>query len=333
MKECIDVLRVLDGSAWLSSQIIAGRLGVSTAMVRSRVRALRTFGFEIQGCSGAGYRLSESLEFLDHQRLRDTLTAAGLVTANRLEVMDTVESTSTRLLRWPSDDDLHGRACMTEYQSQGRGRQGRVWYGVPCRNIMLSLAWQLTRGPSRIQGLSLSLGLTVARRLKGLGARDIQLKWPNDVLCQSGKLAGILVDVVDGPGNACRVVVGLGINLLNPVSIEDQAGRQVANLSKVAEILPDRTDLAAMLLMDLSAALAEFDRNGFKGQVADWNRFDAYRSRVVCARVADSTITGQALGADDQGAYRIGSADGSVESVLTGEIIPVTAGSAICTPS
>jgi len=330
VKECIDVLRVLDGSAWLSSQIIAGRLGVSTAMVRSRVRALRTFGFEIQGCSGAGYRLSESLEFLDHQRLRDTLTAAGLVTANRLEVMDTVESTSTRLLRWPSDDDLHGRACMTEYQSQGRGRQGRVWYGVPCRNIMLSLAWQLTRGPSRIQGLSLSLGLAVARRLKALGAQGIQLKWPNDVLCQDGKLAGILVDVVDGPGNTCRVVVGLGINLLNPVSIEDQAGRQVANLSEVAEVLPGRTDLAARLLIDLSGALAEFDLNGFKGQVADWNRFDAYGGRVVCARVADSMITGQALGADNQGAYRIGSADGSVESLLTGEIIPVAADSADC---
>jgi len=326
MKESIDVLRALDSSAWVSGNDIAARLGVSPATARRRIKKLRVLGFDILSSPGQGYRLSEALEFLDPGRLRGALAAAGLVTATRLEVMDTVESTSTRLLRWSGSDDLHGRACVTEYQSQGRGRRGRAWFGVPCRNIMLSVAWQLGRGPDRIHGLSLSLGLAVARRLEALGAQGVQLKWPNDVLCHRGKLAGILVDVLAGPGQGCRVVVGLGINLLNPGLIEHLAGRQVADLSELTENLPHRTDLAAMLLIDLAAALEAFDLRGFGGQAGDWNRWDAYRGRVVCGRTEGSTIKGQALGVDELGAYRIRCKDRTVESLLAGEIIPVEAG-------
>ena len=122
MKESIDVLRALDSSAWVSGNDIAARLGVSPATARRRIKKLRVLGFDILSSPGQGYRLSEALEFLDPGRLRGALAAAGLVTATRLEVMDTVESTSTRLLRWSGSDDLHGRACVTEYQSQGRGR-------------------------------------------------------------------------------------------------------------------------------------------------------------------------------------------------------------------
>jgi len=322
MKHHIEILRFLQNNGSVSGPELARQLGISVSAVDNCVRALRDWEFGISDLPGTGYQLTESLQFVDENRLREELRSKGLLIEDRLEVLGEVDSTSERLLEWPDRDILHGRTCVTEFQSQGRGRRGRTWLGVPCRNIMLSMAWQMDREAKRVGGLSLSVGLTLLRRLRTFGVESLQLKWPNDIVCDHGKLAGILVDVLTGPDHRCTVVVGIGVNLKNPAVITNRLDRLVANLVDLCAVPVDRTRLIALIIADLCRTLETFDRNGFSGDVDAWNACDAYAGLRVRAKINNRTVEGDALGVDTSGAYRVRLDDHRVESIVTGEIIP-----------
>ena len=322
MKHHIEILRFLQASGSVSSRDLARQVGVSVGAVDDCVKALRDWGFGISDLLGTGYQLTESLQLVDENRLRVELRSKGLLIEDRLEVLGEVDSTSQRLLEWPDREILHGRTCVAEFQSQGRGRRGRSWLGVPCRNIMLSMAWQMDRTAERAGGLSLSVGLTLLQRLQTFSAEHLQLKWPNDIVCDHGKLAGILVDVLTGSDHRCTVVVGIGINLKNPAVIATRLERRVANLVDLSTVPVDRTQLVALIIADLSRTLEAFDRDGFSGDVDAWNACDAYAGLRVKAQINNRTVEGEALGVDTSGAYRVRLDDCQVESILTGEIIP-----------
>ena len=322
MKHHIEILRHLQNNGSVSGRDLARQLGISASAVDNCVRALRDWEFGISDLSGTGYQLTESLQFVDENRLREELRSKGLLNEDRLEVLGEVDSTSERLLQWPDRDILHGRICVAEFQSQGRGRRGRAWLGVPCRNIMLSMAWKMDRTAERVGGLSLSVGLTLLQRLQTFGAECLQLKWPNDIVCDHGKLAGILVDVLTGPDHRCTVIVGIGVNLKNPAVITNPLDRLVANLVDLCAVPVDRTGLIALIIADLSRTLETFDCNGFSGDVDAWNACDAYAGLRVRAKINNRTIEGDALGVDTSGAYRVRLDDHQVESIVTGEIIP-----------
>jgi BirA family biotin operon repressor/biotin-[acetyl-CoA-carboxylase] ligase len=78
------------------------------------------------------------------------------------------------------------------------------------------LAWDFDDGIAALEGLSLAVGVAVRRALAGLGAGDIGLKWPNDLLRDGRKLGGILVEVAGDPEGRCRAVIGIGINVAMP---------------------------------------------------------------------------------------------------------------------
>ena len=322
MKHHIEILRFLQNNGSVSGAELVRQLGISVSAVDNCVRALQDWEFGISDLPGTGYQLTESLQFVDENRLREELRSKGLLIEDRLEVLGEVDSTSERLLEWPDRDILHGRTCVTEFQSQGRGRRGRTWLGVPCRNIMLSMAWQMDREAKHVGGLSLSVGLTLLRRLRTFGVECLQLKWPNDIVCDHGKLAGILVDVLTGPDHRCTVVVGIGVNLKNPAVITNRLDRLVANLADLCAVRVDRTGLIALIIADLSRTLETFDRNGFSGDVDAWNASDAYAGIRVRAETNSRTVEGDALGVDASGAYRVRLGDHRVESIVTGEIIP-----------
>jgi len=84
--------------------------------------------------------------------------------------------------------------CLAESQRQGRGRRGRHWHSPPGRNIYLSLLWRYPEGPEVLAGLSLAVGVVIARVLREAGVDDLALKWPNDLLCRGRKLGGVLLE-------------------------------------------------------------------------------------------------------------------------------------------
>lgn len=205
-------------------------------------------------------------------------------------------------------------------QTAGRGRAGRSWLSTPGAALMFSLAWRFKGPLHRMSGLPMAVGVALAETIASLGV-PVQIKWPNDLLRDGKKLAGILVETQaarkDGDG-AVWAVVGVGLNLLMPDELEEQIGRAVAAAPWLAQM--DRNELMAALLSRLAAVLAEFDDTGFAPFAERWNRLHAWQGRdVVILDHGKVLQQGRAAGVDAIGRLMLDTAHGPVE-VLSGDV-------------
>ena len=151
----------------------------------------------------------------------------------RVEVFARLESTNRYLLETAREtEEPSPRVCLALEQSAGRGRRGRAWLGRERDGLALSLAWPLPPGTQVPAAYPVGAGLALIHALESLGYTGIGLKWPNDLMVGTAKLAGILVEqrAPRGPEPGC-LVVGLGVNL-----------RGAAGLGLEREV----TDLAAL---------------------------------------------------------------------------------------
>ena len=246
-----------------------------------------------------------------HRQLPDPVT---------IEVVAETGSTNADLVaRGPSL--LAGTGALpllliAEHQSAGRGRAGRSWLSAPAHSLTFSLAWRFTGPAQRLQGLPLAVGVAVAEALGRLSV-PVQLKWPNDILKDGAKLAGMLIETRHA-GGATLAVIGIGLNLAMPDELEQRIGQPAAAAPWLARM--DRNALMAALLDALVAALGTFALHGFTPFAARWNGLHGWAGQAV--RVVDNGVTvqqGVAAGVDDSGCLLLDGAHGRV-AVAAGDV-------------
>lgn len=243
------------------------------------------------------------------------------------------ESTSSLLLERASRGAPAGTVIVADRQTAGRGRRGRSWLSSPDSSLTFSLLWRFEGGVERLAGLSLAVGVAVARALEACGAKGIALKWPNDILLvengRYAKLGGILVELQmerQGERRSMLAVIGVGLNLLLP-AVSELAGEApeafahpAASLAQVVTQLPERHDLLAQLLIELAAVLDRFSSGGFAALRDEWLARHAWQDRPVCL-LRDGVIETEGIcrGADADGALLIQTASG-LERCLSGDL-------------
>lgn len=206
---------------------------------------------------------------------------------------------------------------VAEHQSAGRGRAGRSWLSSPEGSLTFSLAWKFDGGPQQLTGLPLAIGVALAETLGALG-QQVQLKWPNDLLKDGDKLAGILVETQSAPGGGTWSVIGIGLNLLMPDEVEARLGRSAAGMPWLARM--DRDALLAALLDGLAGALREFAARGFAAFSARWNLRHAWQGETVVLLDQGTVLhEGRAAGVDDSGRLLLDTADGRI-AVMAGDV-------------
>jgi BirA family biotin operon repressor/biotin-[acetyl-CoA-carboxylase] ligase len=218
------VLRTLADGEFHSGATLAAAAGMSRASVWHAIRELETGGLTIYKVRSRGYRLSAPVDVLDGDRIRDRLGA--LASRFQLDVRGAVASTSTALLEAAAHGAPTGRVIVAELQTAGRGRLGRPWLSGIGASLTFSLLWRFERGAGWLGGLSLAVGIAVARVLRREGARDVGLKWPNDVLWHGCKLAGILIELHGEAMGPSAAVIGIGLNIRLPEHLRDGAARR-----------------------------------------------------------------------------------------------------------
>jgi len=314
------LLKQMPIAEWIMAADLAQRTSLDQRTLDYHVDALIKDGVAIGCCKRRGYYLFEAVDFIDQGELINMLKASPLLRSGRLEVLDEVDSTNTRLLSWPELSGVHGRACVTEFQTAGRGRYGKHWHGARYRNIMLSLAWQWSGSFDLATGLSLSIGLAVVRVLSQWTGPGLQLKWPNDIMFSGGKLAGILIDVIPAGDGPLRVVVGIGVNVCNSSDLEQVVDQRVINLQDIAMRSISRTQLTGELILAMALALDRFEKLGFAPDQVAWNQCDRFRGRTVLASIDGQVFEGEGYGVDSEGCYRIIDTSGKEQAVSAGEV-------------
>ena len=320
MDSHIRVLRELADGRFHSGQTLADGLGISRAAVWKAVtRARERLGLQIDAVTGRGYRLAMPLELLDAGRILGQLSPGVRGRIARLVLHQSIDSTSSWLLR-QAPALASGTACLAERQTAGRGRRGRGWVSPFGSNLYLSLLWRFAMPPGDLNGLSLAIGAGVAESLRQAGVEDVALKWPNDLLWQRRKLAGLLLDVVGESTGPSLVVVGLGVNTRMDAVHARHIEQPWVDLASI--LGPDRCSrnlLAARLLEALVQVLDEFQRAGLEPFLPVWKRYDRFRGERVELRWGTQRLEGIHRGIDRQGSLRL-AVDGETRLFRAGEV-------------
>lgn len=224
-----------------------------------------------------------------------------------VHLFDTINSTND----WALEELKQGRelpfVCIADHQSKGRGRRGRHWLSPPGANIYMSLAWHFELAVGKLGVLSLAQGVAVIKALKKIGINDAWLKWPNDVLINDEKIAGILVETSGVRANSCNAVIGMGVNYRMPeniVSETDMCWTDVAHSTD--DIIPDRNVLAAMLLNE-AVGMCRLYQQKSTALLSDFkHELDELTGKDVNVyRENGDQLTGTVLGINETGELRV----------------------------
>ncbi|MGH8454860.1 MAG: bifunctional biotin--[acetyl-CoA-carboxylase] ligase/biotin operon repressor BirA [Nevskiales bacterium] len=317
----IEAIRLLSDGHWHSGQDLARVLGISRAAVWQRLQALAEWGLELHAVRGRGYRLAQPLELLDVTEIRRHLSADACQRLASIDLYPVLDSTNAWLMVQPGDGEA--RLCLAEYQTAGRGRRGRDWRSPFGANLYLSLAWHFAEMPSKFSALGLVIGVSLAEALAALGASGVGLKWPNDLLWQGRKLAGILIEHRGEGGGPARVVVGVGLNLSMTAAQAENIGQPWTTLAEVLHAdsreLPGRNVLSASIVDALVRALDEFSAQGFTDIARRWMKHDLTEGKSVNLEHDGQVISGIARGIDDDGALLLEVA-GRTQRFLSGDL-------------
>ena len=166
----------------------------------------------------------------------------------------------------------------------------------------------------QLEGLSLVVGLAVLNALRDIGTSNAGLKWPNDVLVGSKKIAGILLELVGDPADVCHVVLGIGINVNMKATQEvDQAWTSV-RLETGRSI--NRNEFIVILNNRLHQYLQQHEMQGFSVMQSEWEENHLWQGREVSLIAGSHKVDGTVLGIDSQGALRIDV--GGTEKIYSG---------------
>ena len=311
------VLRRLADGRFHSGEEIARSLGRSRATLSEALKRAPELGLDLFSVRGRGYRLAAPIEFLDAAAIARDLRGTRM----KLEVVDEIESTSTRLLELAASGAPSGTCLAAEWQSAGRGRRGRSWVSALGGSLTFSVLWRFERGAGHLGGLSLAVGLAIAHALAASGLDRAQLKWPNDVIVDFRKLAGILVETSGEAQGPSVAVIGVGLNYRLGEQALKRIDQPVIDVAGAMRGLPSRGVLLGAMLRELSVVLDAFGREGFTPFRASWRALNAYQGRRVRVmpageRAFDATVHDIA----PDGALVVKKDDGKAVSLSSAEI-------------
>jgi BirA family biotin operon repressor/biotin-[acetyl-CoA-carboxylase] ligase len=233
-----------------------------------------------------------------------------------IDVLASCGSTNAVLLARAEAGAASGSVILAEEQTAGRGRRGRQWFASPGDSLTFSLLWRFAPATSPA-GLSLAIGVAVARAIAKAGVSGLALKWPNDILLDGRKLGGILVELLPGAPHAA--VIGIGLNLRLPAGMPEEVSAASAALGAGDDAIGPN-DICAALLLELLAALESFAGGGFTALRGEWMAHHAFQDTPV-RLLSDfgPPLAGICRGVDGDGALLL-EVDGRVERFLSGEI-------------
>ena len=319
--QVLQLLKEKMGSC-LSGTTLASRLQLSRTSVWKHIQKLRALGYEITSHPKEGYTLTALPDLLIPEEIVPHLETSWL--ARDYHHYRQIGSTNDEALLLAVQGAEHGTVVVAEEQTQGRGRLQRSWLSPAGCGIYLSV---ILRNPLPVQeapqaAMVAALGLVkVFRESYGLQA---SIKWPNDVLIEGKKVAGILADMQSDQDYTRFMVIGIGINANH--AKHDLAGPfryPATSLAMELGVPVQRRDLLLNLLQRLEREYEHFLKTGFGAMLPEFERASAILGRQLQIQSGKEELSGMALGFTPEGALRLLKGDGKEEIIWVGDVLRV----------
>ncbi|WP_258806430.1 bifunctional biotin--[acetyl-CoA-carboxylase] ligase/biotin operon repressor BirA [Pseudidiomarina sp. CB1] len=314
----IRVIELLADGEFHSGEHIGKEIGVSRTAISQYIKDIQALGLDVFRITGKGYKLSQAIELLDLAHIESLLNreAKGSVALERI-VTSTNDVMRDRLQNGYTFKA--GEVLLAEAQTAGRGRRGKQWYSPFATNLYLSMYWPLGRGMSAAMGLSIVVGTLLAEAIKNAGVTDVALKWPNDVLVNGKKLAGVLIDLEGQVIDDAHAIIGVGVNLSMPEWLATPIDQAWTDLQSELTTKLNRNEWVADLITRIRSGLATFDEQGLEPFIKRWLDYDDLFERNVTLTMGSKSLHGIAKGIASDGALCV-EIDGTVKHFHAGEV-------------
>jgi len=227
-----------------------------------------------------------------------------------------VESTQPIAFAIAADGAPDGSVVIADSQAAGRGRRGRVWHDEPGASLLVSIVLRPRLEPGRLPTLSLTAGIAVAEALERATGLAARLKWPNDVLVDSKKIAGILLESRLSATLPAVVALGIGVNLTQRVFPGALAESAISvRLAHGREV--DRDTLLPELLTRLDDWRGRLETEGFAPIRERWRALNDTLGR----RVSIEGVEGIAVDVEGDGALLVDDGHGGRRRVVAGDVV------------
>ena len=302
------VVRALADGRPRSRAALACECGLGETDLEAALIRLARFGVEPIVESEA-IALPQPVDLLDAGRI---LRAVPRLRPDAIHVRFAVDSTNTVLAERLRAGAAAPELCTAEVQTAGRGRQGRRWVSGLGQSLVLSVSWRFAAPSDGLSGLSLAVGVALVEALAAGGFEPMMLKWPNDLVIDDRKLAGILVEASHSGSGSVACVVGVGFNLdLAPAS-PGRIDQPWTDFAREFGRVPARNPLASQTANAILDACEQYRVHGLDPFAARWPEHDALRGRRVHVWSGGAPIEGMARGIDRDGALLVEHAAGVI---------------------
>lgn len=311
-KVVLSILHLLNDNRFYSVEYLAKQLNCSRTAITKALNTIKNLGINISNIPEKGYRCHDSFVWLN----RDVIFQYhSLISKSyNLMIFDIIESTNKFLLNYPKEKqscNAYVPVVTSEIQTYGRGRGGRLWYSGVGTNLAFSLRWRFDQGIYVLSGLSLVIGLAIVRTMRSLTNLEFNLKWPNDILFDNHKLAGVLIELRGNAIGPSFAVIGIGINFNLHESFTHAIDQKVTDLSTITGAKLNRNLVLSALLLELQIVLTQFHTCGFIPFKDEWIKCHAFHGKDVNLIMQDgSVIEGTVDGVNDDGSICLFTATG-----------------------
>jgi len=275
------LLILLSDGQFHSGSALGKELQLTRSAIWKLIKHVKNLDIVIEAKTNQGYKIAQKFEFLTQNKITHYLQSKYHQYLSELVIFDELPSTNSYLTE-SVKTNFKPQICLAEMQTAGKGRWGRKWISPFARNIYLSVLWQFDKKIEELSGLSIAVAVAVAKTLELYGIKhDIGLKWPNDILWQKRKLAGILIEISGESHHLYNTVIGIGLNVAMPKAVAKKIDQPWADIAEITKTIPERNKLVGLLLDQLFTTLNIYQQQGIGPFLASWRKLDVSLNRKI----------------------------------------------------
>jgi len=295
------------------------KFNVSRTAVWKHVNELRKIGYEIDSSPRIGYSFIKSPDLVIPAEI-----ALGLNTSimgRRILYREEVTSTQDEAGEVARRGAEEGVVVISERQTKGRGRKGRLWASPPREGVYFSTILRPNLRPTQIIQIPLIAGVAVCKAIRRVTPLEPRIKWPNDITIGGKKVGGILAEMSCDIDRVDHIVLGIGVNVNTECSLLPEPTRGIAtSLAEKCGEYVSRVKLVRSLLAEFDALYRTFLLSGFATLRGEWKALDSTVGSWVKVTDGNEEMKGKALDIDGEGFLLVRKENGDVKRIISGDV-------------
>lgn len=307
---------ILDsGKEFVSGEELSKELGISRTAVWKHINALKEEGYSIESVNKKGYRLLDSPNDLlnpqnIYHNLQTDIIGQNIIHFNKLE-------STNDYLKQVGNDVVEGTVAISEEQTKGKGRLGRVWESKVGDGIWMSIILKPDIMPYKAPFITLIAGASVVKALNNLGV-NAQIKWPNDVIINDKKVCGILTELSAEIERINYVVLGIGMNVKNK-DFDSKLKNKATSLHKEGYKL-HRVDIVKEIFYQFELLYKKYLDNDKEEVLNICRDYSAILNKEIYIIRNDEKELVKCIDVNEEGNLLVKNSSGQVKEIISGEV-------------